>query len=445
MNFNPDILKNYSNRQLDQLSRAGSNADIGTEQIPDRIQSSGLSRASVFSRLFRRPDPSELENVEIFTPSNDEADITDLDESSRYSQSQSRNVSEVQPVIIDEDSRNSIDVEWDKLPDECEENDTRLDIFETRTVEISTLGNSDEPEESIPNDPEPAIPSADNIEPAVTLTAEVDTDSIKSEANRIRTMKKHEILLPCQCEKLKCSSNISEEERRRIWTHYWSLSYPYRKHWLKMNMSKKSIGRHTGTSAGKQKLVSWSYQLAGKRVCKSMFLRTLGYTSDKVLTVTRMNDTIEDGRGKGINPSNKISENEIRRIKDHIEVVYEPNVSHYRQEHAPKRRYLDSCLKINGMHKRYKEDFGGQPISYSFFRKILSDMNISFTKLGHEQCEGCLTHEEHKCAPPNVECPEEVCEDCCNYEEHVKNSEYFSFILINLVTDNVILFYYYNQ
>ena len=143
MNFNPYILKNYSNRQLDQLSRAGSNADIGTEQIPDRIQSSGLSRASVFSRLFRRPDPSELENVEIITHSNDEADITDLDESSRYSQSQSRNVSEVQPVIIDEDRR--------------------LEIFETRTVEISTLDNSDEPEESIPNDPEPAIPSADNV------------------------------------------------------------------------------------------------------------------------------------------------------------------------------------------------------------------------------------------------------------------------------------------
>ena len=79
-------------------------------------------------------------------------------------------------------------------------------------------------------------------------------------------------------------------------------------------MSKKSIGRHTGTGAGKQTLVSWSYQLAGKKVCKSMFLRTLGYTSDKVLTVTRMNDTIEDGRGKDINPSNNISEDEIRRI-----------------------------------------------------------------------------------------------------------------------------------
>ena len=95
MNFNPYILKNYSNRQLDQLSRARSNADIGTEQILDRLQSSGLSRASVFSRFLRRRDPSELENVEIITPSSDEAHSTDIDESSRYSQSQSRNVSEV--------------------------------------------------------------------------------------------------------------------------------------------------------------------------------------------------------------------------------------------------------------------------------------------------------------------------------------------------------------
>ena len=67
-------------------------------------------------------------------------------------------------MIIDEYSRHSIDAEWDKRPDQSEENDTRLEICETRTTEISTLNNSDEPEESIPNNPEPVISSADNVD-----------------------------------------------------------------------------------------------------------------------------------------------------------------------------------------------------------------------------------------------------------------------------------------
>jgi hypothetical protein len=98
MYFNPDIFKNYTNRQLDQLSLAGSNEDIGSsERIPDRLQSSGLS-FSVFSRLLRRPNPPEEENVNVTTPSNDETDaglrITELDESSgnSYSEAQSVNL-----------------------------------------------------------------------------------------------------------------------------------------------------------------------------------------------------------------------------------------------------------------------------------------------------------------------------------------------------------------
>ena len=94
--FNPKILKNYSNRQLDQLSLAGSNEDVGSSsRIPDRVQLSGLS-SSVFSRLLRR-NPPEEENVQVSTPRNNEPEanihITDLDESSRtsYSETQSMN------------------------------------------------------------------------------------------------------------------------------------------------------------------------------------------------------------------------------------------------------------------------------------------------------------------------------------------------------------------
>ena len=112
---------------------------------------------------------------------------------------------------------------------------------------------------------------------------------------------------------------------------------------------------------------------------------------------------------------------QITRIKRYVEDTYEPNISHYRREHAPKRRYVDSSLTIHDMHQDFlaQADNDCKHISYSSFRRVLKDMNISFTKLGNEQCETCLAQKEH-----SVHCRAETedCEDCSSYNKHFERA-----------------------
>ena len=83
------------------------------------------------------------------------------------------------------------------------------------------------------------------------------------------------------------------------------------------------------------------------------------------------------------------SKNSTAIVDDHIR-SYNPEVSHYRRLHAPKRLYLSSELTITSMYENYIELNGKEfYISYEFYRKRISSMNISFTKLGCELCELC--------------------------------------------------------
>ena len=82
----------------------------------------------------------------------------------------------------------------------------------------------------------------------------------------------------------------------------------------------------------------------------------------------------------------------VDHIREHIS-RYHPQVSHYRREHAPNRKYLSNELTIRGMHSEYLKTYPDFPCSYEMYRKCISAENISFTKLGEEQCEVCLTYD----------------------------------------------------
>lgn len=146
-----------------------------------------------------------------------------------------------------------------------------------------------------------------------------------------------------------------------------------------------------------------------------MFLHTLGYTSDKVITTALSTASFEDRRGR---PSGykKFSTNEEAYVNDHI-LSYEPGVSHYRRPHAPYRLYLDPSLSIIDLYRDYAskcEKTNVRKVSESKYKKCIKEMNISFAKLGHEACESCTKNElhlaENNCAPD--------CEPCEKFEEH---------------------------
>ena len=134
-------------------------------------------------------------------------------------------------------------------------------------------------------------------------------------------------------------------------------------------------------------------------VCKIFFLRTLGYTSDKVITVTLQNckeganTPSSSKRGKHI-PANKIPQENQEVIINHIK-SFNPSVSHYCREHAPNRLYLSPQLRIKFLFDDFKERHPEIKVSYDRYKKEVARMNISFVKLGEEECEDCIMYENH--------------------------------------------------
>ena len=100
-----------------------------------------------------------------------------------------------------------------------------------------------------------------------------------------------------------------------------------------------------------------------------------------------------DKRGRH-EPSNKISEQDIDVIRKHI-LSFNPALPHYRRKHAPNRRYLSSELSITTMHRDYSERDDVRKVSYWAYERELNNLNVSFAKLGCEDCEVCAAQKEH--------------------------------------------------
>ena len=179
---------------------------------------------------------------------------------------------------------------------------------------------------------------------------------------RERNLSERKLLMPCNDCKLKCSESYSEHYRGQILSGYWSLNHRERRQWLDGHIRIGEVQRRRlSDQVNIKKERSNTYYLpkengCSQRVCKTMFMRTLGLTCDSAITVfikakvATTSGTIapmEDGRGKSV-PPNKIDRDVI---KNHIN-SYNPVVSHYRREHAPNRRYLDSDLTIAGNMRR---------------------------------------------------------------------------------------------
>ena len=121
-----------------------------------------------------------------------------------------------------------------------------------------------------------------------------------------------------------------------------------------------------------------------------MFLSTLGRTSDKtiqtVLSKCKSSHTVVDlsdqrVKSDGIKKPDDISD----KVTNHI-LSFNPSISHYRRAHAPKRMYISPEFNVSGM---YKDFCTSNPvkISYNYYNKKVKRMNISFAKLGEEECE----------------------------------------------------------
>lgn len=148
------------------------------------------------------------------------------------------------------------------------------------------------------------------------------------------------------------------------------------------------------------------------------FLQTLGYkaTNDRIIQnvlTTAVNHITpkRDMRGKK-SPPFKCDRSKLRL---HI-MSFRPSISHYRREHAPKRRYLPSDVCVALMHTDFKEKHPDIKCSYDVYRTAVKELNISFTKLGHEECELCESFNEHEHTKETLDAD---CGMCNLYISHI--------------------------
>ena len=175
------------------------------------------------------------------------------------------------------------------------------------------------------------------------------------------------------------------------------------------------------------------------KVCQKMFTSTLGYSSDKVVRIALGKSkckifTSPDKRGHHP-PHNKLMNEKVELIRQHI-LSYNPSITHYRRKHAPNRLYISPVHSTASMLQDFNETYNTN-ISKSRYYKEIKDMNISFVKLGEEECEDCDLHDKHLTddhgildvkerskTDPDTKKSEKItiagCEVCLEYSSHMQ-------------------------
>ena len=81
--------------------------------------------------------------------------------------------------------------------------------------------------------------------------------------------------------------------------------------------------------------------------------------------------------------------------RNHIN-SYNPAISHYRRKHAPLRHYLPSELNASMMFLDFKLNNPVMKVRFNSYWRQIRKHNISFAKLGEEECEICLEQTHHR-------------------------------------------------
>ena len=208
---------------------------------------------------------------------------------------------------------------------------------------------------------------------------------------------------------MKCVETIPLERQQQIHKAFWQMeTRDERLQWIFAMIEQNEVHSHRAIksrTATKNRNITRVYRFlvdgVYKVVCKKFFLSTLGYKHDAILTNLFKAMTpskirpLNDRRGKHT-PKHALSDETLELIDRHIE-SFHPETSHYRREHAPLRRYLPPELNITLMHKLFDEDNPKMCFRRTYARRVQAK-NVSFCKLGEEECEVCEAIEHHKCS-----------------------------------------------
>ncbi|KAK3085282.1 hypothetical protein FSP39_001017 [Pinctada imbricata] len=205
----------------------------------------------------------------------------------------------------------------------------------------------------------------------------------------------------CSKCRYKCSTKISEEERREIFNNYWSLQdYKRQRDYICSSILQASPKRIRPKAKNPRKITrqfSFVNKGAQVRVCKTFFLKTLDIGEKTVEYALKSNShktfSSQDKRGRHV-PHNLTPEPSMEHVRRHIESfpVMDP---HYTRKDT-RRKFLGSDLNISKMYRLYKDECvqnRRKPVGAGKYRKVFcEEYNFSFHTPKKDQCQLCALY-----------------------------------------------------
>lgn len=176
-----------------------------------------------------------------------------------------------------------------------------------------------------------------------------------------------------------------------------------------------------------------------KKICQKAFCSLYGVSRKRVEGIINLlKNNVPAGtdkRGKHFNRPNKIPENILKQINDHIK-SFSKRTSHYSRNRNENKFYLSPQLNMSTMHKLYLQKYEphvysaiekGEKIkpvvSYEFFcRHFNSNYNYSFGKPRSDTCQTCDTLDKQIVAEINAEVKLSLCTE---KDLHIKKAKSF--------------------
>ena len=249
----------------------------------------------------------------------------------------------------------------------------------------------------------------------VTTTLQGDVSAKKRVGSRMMD--------PCKssCRYL-CTAKITREARISFHRLYWGGSFASKRTFF-LKFVRDAVCKNPGTGRRNRSTKYFMVDEEGSkvRVCRTMFLHTLGLRSDarmKSFRAALQKDgscITEDKRGGNRRPMPTID----KAIGEHIQ-SYHPQISHYARKHAPLRRYLEASLSITKLYHDFLSTHTYMPISYDKYRKVFQLQRITFGSPEADICDLCEFSKRHlkEAHPPNMP----ACLDCGRIGLHRKFS-----------------------
>lgn len=194
----------------------------------------------------------------------------------------------------------------------------------------------------------------------------------------------------CMC-KFNCTRVIPVEDRRRLFSQYWSNgSFEARVSLLMTCVTPDAIQRYKDADNTKKSGDTRDYMMYGSLVCQKALLKTLQISDSRIYTAMSKYlkcNTLCDLRGKLSGGRNALPEAKHDEVRAHI-ASFPKYVSHYTRGKT-ESKYLSADLTLAKLYQLYREE-ADNPVSQSYYTNVFyTEFNLRFKTPKKDTCLKC--------------------------------------------------------